>query len=456
MRTVIIAPAILLIALVFVFEVKLPGLVLLLAGLGGAFFYLRALAADDKFYILAVNLLYIPFSKIAPFDLAKGVNLTNILVFSLVARYLVFSDKGREAGDPRLRKAVYLILFFTGLSFFQALFRSYSPPVVELATYLVQLVIPWLFYLGLTACLSSLQDVRHLLLFSWVGYMLTICYGFNEFLDKRWNNSIDKSRIKGTLDQPNSYAGYIVYFLPLLGAFLFHPGLRLKLVLAASLFLALKVLLATFSRGAYLALGASALTVAFFKGRGFFFSVLVTGALAVLFFPGLVPDSVRTRLVGHTFAAQGAPAANLEEQLDSSSANRIVLWRAAGQMIAESPLLGKGLNSFPMIVEHYLEERVRERDTHNMFLKIAVYMGLPALGLYLYFIGRSFGIAWRLLRKSADPLRRNVALGTMGACVSVTVSCMFGSRMENIEILCYFMSLCAVVSFLSRHEEVEE
>lgn len=455
MRASIITIAILLIALIFVFGVKLPGFVLVLIGVGGAFFYLRALVVDDKFYVLATNLLYLPFSKIAPFDVAKGVNLTNVLVFSLVVRYLICNDKRRNAGDPRMRKTVYLMLFLMFLSFLNALFRSYSPPTAELATYLVQLVVPWLFFLALTSCLSSIRDVKHLLLFSWVGYTLSLCYGFNEFLDKRWRSSIEKSRVKGTVDQPNTYAGYIVFFLPVLGSFLFYPGMQLKFAILLTLLLALKVLIATFSRGAYLALAASALTVVFFKGRGFFIIVLLAGTVAVLFFPGLVPDSIKIRLLQNTFSSDSFPSASMEDNLDTSSASRLLLWRAGGKMIAESPIIGKGLLSFPNIVDHYLEEKVKASDPHNMFLKIAVYMGLPTLALYLYFIGRTFMNAWCLFRNSLDPLRRSIALGAMGACASVVVTCMFGSRMENIEVICYFMSVCAVISFLSQHDEVE-
>ncbi|MDD2335109.1 MAG: O-antigen ligase family protein [Geobacteraceae bacterium] len=447
--------AVILIFMIFVLNIKIPQTVLLLVGLGGAAFYLRSLITNDRFFVLGVILLYLPFAKIAPFDLAKGVNLTNILVLSLFAKYYVFSENGRKTGDLYMRRAVYFILFFMVISFFQALFRDYSPPAEELITYLIQFTIPWIFYLAMTACLSSLEDVKHVLLFSWVGYSLTLCFGFNEFLDKRWNGSIERSRVSGTLGNANTFAAYIVYLLPLVGSFLFYPGISLKALLTITLFLAIKVMLSTFSRGSYLALFGAGLTVMYFKGRFFFAAALLGGVLALFFFPGLMPDSVKTRLIGHTFASGQFETANLDENLDRSSETRLILWRAAEKMVVESPLIGKGLLSFPQIAGEYLDEPVEERDTHNMFFKIAVYMGLPALAAYLFFIGRTFVLAWRMLKASTDALRKSIALGAMGSCVSLLISCMFGSRMENIELLCYFMTLCAVISFLSRYEESE-
>jgi O-antigen ligase len=174
--------------------------------------------------------------------------------------------------------------------------------------------------------------------------------------------------------------------------------------------------------------------------------------LALVFFPNIIPESAKTRLIGHTFRG-GEVQFSDTENIDTSAASRLILWDAAEKMIKESPLIGKGLLSFPYIVTQYLSQNVEERDTHNMFLKIMVYMGIPALLVYLYFFWRICKLSYHILRMTDDPLRRSIALGAIGMCVSLLISCLFGSRMEGAEMLCYFMTGSAAISFLSVYPE---
>jgi uncharacterized protein YacL len=90
-----------------------------------------------------------------------------------------------------------------------------------------------------------------------------------------------------------------------------------------------------------------------------------------------------------------------------------------------------------------------------MYMKIMVYMGIPALLAYLAFFFQTIKNAHTLLKKSQDPLRKSISLGAIGTCISLLISCMFGSRLENLELLCYFMTLSAIISFLAKHPEVE-
>ncbi|TWJ17320.1 O-antigen ligase family protein [Geobacter argillaceus] len=455
-RSLFLIAAVVLILFVFVFDVRLPSIILQLIGVGGAIFYLRCLATDNKFYILAITLLYLPMAKIAPFAVAKGVNLTNILVLSLFYRYYLTSPEGRLNGDRRMRNIVYLIFVFIIIGLVQGLIRAYSPSKAELFTYTVELVVPWLLYLGLTGCFSSLQDVRHALFFSWCGSTLSILNGFNEYREKRWASSIEKSRVNGPLQQPNMYGAFIASLLPVMFAFMLFFGGRLRMALLVVMLLAVKVMIGTFSRGAYLSFGAAILTQLYFKGKIFFVTSLLIGGMALFFFPEIIPESVTTRLFGHTF--QGGDVSLTDtDNIDRSAANRLILWEAAGAMIKESPIFGKGLLSFPNIVTHYLsDESVPERDTHNMFMKIMVYMGIPALLAYLYFFWRTCQNAYHILKNAVDPLRKSIALGAIGMCVSLLVSSMFGSRLENTEMLCYFMTCSAIISFLSQHPELSE
>lgn len=439
--------------LVFVLDLGMPSYLTVPIGIIGGIFYLVCLAKDNKFYVLAIILLYLPMAKLSPFVLTKGLNMTNILVLSFFVRYVVLNSHRGQKGDSRMHKVVCLIILFMVISFIQGLMRPYSPPGDELLTALVELTIPWLFYLAMTACLSSIDDIRHALMFSCVGYMISSLSGYMEFREKRWRSSIDKSRVMGPLMQPNTYGAFIAYVVPVILAFFLYYPARFRIVLGILAMMSIRVLLATFSRGGYLALGSATLTQFFFKGRIFFIGTLLLGAVALVLFPDIMPESVRIRLIGHTFRGGDVQFDNLDN-VDTSGTNRLVLWQAAGEMIKESPIYGKGLLSFPNIVDNYLTRPVPERDTHNMFLKIMVYMGIPALVAYLYFFWLVLRNSYVILKTSTNPLFQSVALGGIGSCVSLFVSCMFGSRMENLEFLCYFLTLSAIISFLSCRREI--
>jgi O-antigen ligase len=445
-----------LVFVVFVLDVRLPSILIQAVGIGGALFYLRCLANDNKFFILATTLIYLPMARIAPFAVAKGVNLTNILVLSLFCRYYLMSPQGRLNGDKQMRNSVYLVLVFIVISLSQGLIRAYSPSETDLFTYALDMTTPWLLYLGLTGCFSSLKDVRQAVLFSWIGSSLALFNGLHEYIDKRDASSMEKSRVGGTLQQPNMFGSFIAYLLPLMFAFfLFYDG-RVRVALLMLMLVAVKVLIGTFSRGAYLSFGAAILAQLYLKGRMFFFASVLAGAGALLFFPHLMPESVKARMIGSTFRG-GEVQMTDTGSIDRSALNRLILWDAAQTMIMESPVFGKGLLSFPNLVTHYMtDETVQERDTHNMFLKIMVYMGMPALLAYLFFFYRTCLNAYRILQDAVDPMRRSIALGAIGMCVSLLISCMFGSRMESTEMLCYFMTCSAIISFLSEHPELSE
>jgi putative inorganic carbon (hco3(-)) transporter len=445
-----------LIVLVFVLNINFPPIIFKFVGFGAAFFYCYCLVENKKFYVLAMVLLYLPLAKISPFSVFRGFNLTNILVLSLFFRYYFISPSGRSNGDRKMNKTVYFILTFIVFGLVQSLFRSYSDDAVDLISYAVQLSTPWLLYLGLTGCISSFEDAKIALFFSWCGSFLASMNGFVEFLDKRWNGSIERSRVGGPLEQPNMFGAFLAYIIPFMFAFMLFYGGRLRFVLLVSIIFVLKILLSTFSRGAYLAVGGATLAQLFFKGKSLFFVSVFAGLLSLALFPGLLPESVKVRMIGHTFRGGDVEFTDDMSNIDNSAVNRVILWEAAGEMIKESPLFGKGLLSFPYLVSHYLTKNVPERDTHNMYLKIAVYMGIPALIAYLYFFTRVIVNSHRILRRSTDAYRRSIALGAIGMSVSLLISSMFGSRMEGVEMLCYFMTGSALISVLVNNQEIKE
>jgi len=101
----------------------------------------------------------------------------------------------------------------------------------------------------------------------------------------------------------------------------------------------------------------------------------------------MIPEAIVDRF--DTFNSTNS-AAVAEDTLDKSSVTRLIMWRAAAQMIVEDPILGKGFKGFPLLKEDYMDADVKESDPHSMYLYIGSQMGLPALALFIVILGYAF------------------------------------------------------------------
>lgn len=70
---------------------------------------------------------------------------------------------------------------------------------------------------------------------------------------------------------------------------------------------------------------------------------------------------------------------NDEGELEESAAIRIVLWNEAMNMFRESPIIGKGFNTF----QFTYKDRVW-KDTHNFYIKMLVELGILGVGAFYF------------------------------------------------------------------------
>jgi putative inorganic carbon (HCO3(-)) transporter len=156
-------------------------------------------------------------------------------------------------------------------------------------------------------------------------------------------------------------------------------------------------------------------------------------------FPQILPESIISRF-SSTIQSDG-PSSTMEGQLEGSAAQRIIVWRTATAMLWENPL-GYGFGSFPLLLPEYLskfgERMLSITDAHNMYLLIAVEMGVPALVVFLLIWFAAFGVSWKLYRVTSDINIRVLALGMQGCVVGALIANQFGSRFYDTEITAYF------------------
>jgi putative inorganic carbon (HCO3(-)) transporter len=211
---------------------------------------------------------------------------------------------------------------------------------------------------------------------------------------------------------PNVMAGLLAPLLLLaLGRLVFdwRSLSRLERALAfAFVLLAGTILLLTQSRGGWLGLLAGLAVLLFLAGRRGRWILLAGSLIAILLVArlGLAPLAA---------ALAGSPGLGGLE-------GRLEVWSRALSMIHDFPFTGIGLGSFTLVSDRlypffsYLPSTVEH--AHNLYLQVAVDLGLPGLAAWLglaagglYCAGRAF----RQARLSASPSLAGAAAGLLAA-----------------------------------------
>jgi hypothetical protein len=269
--------------------------------------------------------------------------------------------------------------------------------------------------------------------------------------EKMGHSSIEKSRIIGPQLQSNNFGGFVAYtLLPMLAFFMvFIKDIR-AWMLTPYFLLSVKVLLATFSRGAYVAMAIGGLLVGYYRGKAFLMGIAVLSICVVFAFPSVIPESISARMGGLVNSDSAVTSAPEEEKLDKSSSTRFAMWEAAGQMMIESPILGKGFKGFQFLKEQYVEGDYPEDDPHSMYLYLGSQMGIPALILFIAIMGYMFNLGRFHSKNKHDRFIRAVGIGGTAIPVCYAVVCIFGSRATALNFTIYFWAYLVVLQVLKK------
>jgi putative inorganic carbon (HCO3(-)) transporter len=218
--------------------------------------------------------------------------------------------------------------------------------------------------------------------------------------------------------QPNVMAGYLVITLPVTAALLlFDWGqLRRRLHIGLSLALLLMsfILFLTKSRGAWMGFGALVLLLAALRWRG--------GWL-------LLPAGL---LAGIAVLALAGIGPTLEALATSSEvsgvAGRVEIWSRAIYMIQDFSITGIGMGTFGNLADalypFFLAAPGSVPHAHNLFLQVAVDLGIPGLIAWLSIFGIVTACAWGVYRRGRvlnDPWLMALGAGFLGSQLAMAV-----------------------------------
>ncbi|MEO6593225.1 MAG: putative O-glycosylation ligase, exosortase A system-associated [Planctomycetota bacterium] len=185
----------------------------------------------------------------------------------------------------------------------------------------------------------------------------------------------------GMLEDNNDFALALVMNVPLL----WYMGLsETRMPMARRLTqiavgLTVVTVVLTHSRGAFLALSATALWIAWRSGK-LVRAAMVLASLAWLF-PLLVPQHVLDRL------------GTIGDKTESSANARLTAWGTAMRMIGDNPVLGVGMRNFQTRFLDYSPYEGQVGQTyvaHNSYLQIWAESGSIAFALYLAMLASVF------------------------------------------------------------------
>ena len=401
--------------------------------------------------VMAVLLIYLPFSKVFVVPIAPGVNGTNMLMllglFAAVLRLM--STRQRILDWPA---GTWIVLIFGLLSSLSAFTVTLIPGgrvnllYSEFLSYKAW-IDQFVFYFIAVMCIRDTETAKRAVVYVMIGSVLVVLYSVPEMLEKAGRSTIEKSRIGGPHLQSNNFGGFVAYtILPIIAFFVIYIRDIRAWLLTPYFLVTAKVLITTFSRGAYVAMVVGALLAGWFKGKGFLGLWLAIALSFVLVFPSVIPESILARMDSlHDDTNSAAPT---EEQLDQSSVTRLIMWRAAATMIAEDPIWGKGFKAFPMLKEDYTEVPVKESDPHSMYLYLGSQMGLPTLSLFLFILGYSFWLGRSLSKNNEDRFIKAIGIGGASAAACFAVVNIFGSRAVSLNFTVYFWTFLVVMQVL--------
>jgi O-antigen ligase len=202
-------------------------------------------------------------------------------------------------------------------------------------------------------------------------------------------------------------------------------------------------LMYSFSRGAYVGFCLGILFVGLLKEK----KLLLLLFVFLCTWQVVLPPAVRERVL-MTRGADG--------EIESSAAERLGLWDEAMRTFEGDPLLGTGFNTYGSA-----EHLGAYRDTHNLYVKVLVEMGLVGVVVFLTMLWKMYVQGYRLFRDSEDPFLSGLGLGFAGLMVTLAVANFFGDRWTYLQISGYTWTLLgfAVRGRMiteAEHEQCEE
>ncbi|MEQ8224077.1 MAG: O-antigen ligase family protein [Candidatus Eremiobacterota bacterium] len=225
-----------------------------------------------------------------------------------------------------------------------------------------------------------------------ISFSIIIIAGLLQFIFNKYSTWMDVTLSNGTVEHrgrlnsffifPNSFSASIVLVLPLIFSAIFLKNLNLfyKILLFILFATGIFCLISTYSRAGWIGFAVAAVVIIYLLGQKKRF-ILIPLIVFILISVSLLLCIHKETLKSYVFH-------------NYSDKSRQFIFVKSLKMLKEHPLTGIGIGNFHYVYPLYMlpgeetlpEDVSRPWHAHNLFLNMAVEMGLPGLIAFLWFI----------------------------------------------------------------------
>ena len=353
-------------------------------------------------------------------DWPLGDNVLTILVLAIIIGALL---KGKHLAKSKLYMTWLVFGIYLYISLWLGTLLGYGPAPIwtsnqNFATWKDYMLLP-LLLVAAGLVIEERKHIRMVVLLTGAGLLFIDRAALMDSLSRTWSHFDEDKRDGGPLGFAgvNGLAAYLVQSALFFWGFLqFLKRKKPKWIALGLVALSLLAAMYCFSRAAYIGILLGVLALGLLKDR----KLLVVLALFLVTWQAVVPTAVSER-VNMTQNANG--------QLEASAQERVGLWEEAKAEFAASPIFGEGYATY-QLRDHY----GGLRDTHNWYVKVLVETGLIGMVFALLLLQQMLSLAWRLFRRTSDPLYRGLGLGLLLVTIAAVELNLFGDRWTYLEI----------------------
>ena len=396
--------------------------------------------------LLVVSIFYIPNQSKFPDFSVTGLNITNLLAIAIL--FLILSSKVK-AKTPAPLKGQF-IFFFLVLTWGFLIGQVYDSSTLFADLQVLKNSIQYmlLFFLAYYA----IQDTKTIRLLFFVILFTTLFdtyLGLRQALDYGLSTYNETRRVAAPFSwnstDSNRASAFFCIYLTLMGsaAFYYRKNLLVRWMALACLAFGIFVDFFTYSRQSYFILAALALILTFRRNVVLALVIVV----ALLNYHVWLPDSAIARIdmtMQTKDSMPGVVGAPLNQELDTSTESRFIIWSGAAQLLLRNPW-GIGLNHFERNIGTYAPEYAHY-DAHNYYVLSTTEDGLLApvalilLLFGLYRLGRS-------VEKLDDTQESKVlGIGLSLATLAVVMVNLYGSRFVDGNLMSNFWIAAALAA----------
>ena len=237
-------------------------------------------------------------------------------------------------------------------------------------------------------------------------------------------------RLVGTEENPNAFGVFYAVGLPCaFHYFLTQRGLRTRAALLALLGAMALCLFMTASRSSMLGALTGCGALLFFRlrraaSRMLFLGLVPLAALAAYFLPALTVQYVTLARTG-----SGDPQALLADK-SLAVAHRIEMLGPLGEILLDNPVVGVGFaNLGPELAKRGY---VHATSAHNIFISLAVEIGLVTLGLFVWVLFLTIRDLWISIETDPDPYSRHLGVAVQAMLCSMLACSLFHDTLMHV------------------------